>query len=176
MGMDCIRASENAREEFTKAYWKYVDAIFRHCYVRVRDRETANDLTQDAFIRAWEFIARGNDVDNIRAFLYTIAGNLAINELNKRKRRKTDSLEELQEAGFDVGAEDDRQEREQVAEERRALARLHEIPSPYREALILRYVDGLSPTEIAAITGETPNVISVRLHRGKQYLRTLLSS
>jgi RNA polymerase sigma-70 factor, ECF subfamily len=173
--MRSIRASGDAREDFAKAFEEYADAIFRHCYTRVRDRETAKDLTQNTFIRTWEYIAKGNDIENIRAFLYKTAGNLTINEINQRKRRGVTSLEELQESGRDIAAESEPEALEMLHEERHLLQKLYRVPSPYREAVIMRYVDGLKPAEIAEITGETANVVSVRIHRGIQYLRSFLN-
>ena len=56
----------------------------------------------------------------------------------------------------------------------RALKALEELPEPYREAVVMRYVDGLSPTEIARTIGESENVVSVRVHRGLKKLKSLL--
>jgi DNA-directed RNA polymerase specialized sigma24 family protein len=49
-----------------------------------------------------------------------------------------------------------------------------QLEEPYREAVLLRHVEALMPREIAAITGESENVISVRITRGMQKLRELL--
>lgn len=56
----------------------------------------------------------------------------------------------------------------------RVLDRLNDLPELYREALTLRYVDGLSPKEISEIIGESENVVSVRVHRGLKKLKELL--
>lgn len=48
---------------------------------------------------------------------------------------------------------------------------MHQLPVEYREVLLLRYVDGLAPREIAQLTGESANVISVRIHRARRQLR-----
>jgi RNA polymerase sigma factor (sigma-70 family) len=57
---------------------------------------------------------------------------------------------------------------------KRALAKLTELPDTYREVLVMRYVEGLSPSEIAKEIGETENAVSVRIHRGLKKLRALL--
>ena len=51
---------------------------------------------------------------------------------------------------------------------------LHKVQKDYREVLIMRYIDGLTPADIAAILGESPNAISVRLHRGIKQLHALM--
>jgi RNA polymerase sigma factor (sigma-70 family) len=56
-----------------------------------------------------------------------------------------------------------------------ALSALTRLDTKYREAIIMRYVDDLTPEEIARITSETPDVISVRIHRGLKQLRNILT-
>ena len=62
-----------------------------------------------------------------------------------------------------------------VFEERFILETLQTIEEPYRTAVILRYIDGLPPREIAALLDVSPNVISVRVNRGIQKLQSLLN-
>ena len=57
---------------------------------------------------------------------------------------------------------------------RRAIERISTLPDVYREVLILRFVDGLGPKEIAALVEESENVVSVRLHRGLKILKESL--
>ena len=54
------------------------------------------------------------------------------------------------------------------------MAALQELPDAYREVLSLRYVDGLSPSEIGGIVGESENAVSVRIHRGLKKLKEML--
>ena len=165
-----IRSSHHAAEDFTDAYHEYKDAIFRHCYFHTFQRERAQELMQEAFLKTWEYIAEGHDIDNVRAFLYRVATNLVYND--SRKKKET-SLDKLQEEGFDPGTEDKALQRDVVAEEH-VLAVLGKIEQPYRAALTMRYLEGLSPQEIADATGEPPNTVSVRISRGLKQLRSLL--
>lgn len=55
-----------------------------------------------------------------------------------------------------------------------AMETLQELDVPYRDVVVMRYIDGLSPQEIAEILEETPNVVSVRIHRALEKLRTLI--
>ena len=156
---------------FNDAYEAYADAIFRHCYFRVFDRDRARDLMQDAFVRTWEYLMKGEQIDNIRAFLYRVANNLVIDDVRKKKEA---SLDSLMEAGFNPGF-DGSQEMKNKVDEWKVLSTFKKIEKHYREVLIMRHIDGLSPSEIAEITGESSNVISVRLHRGTQQLRNHLN-
>jgi RNA polymerase sigma-70 factor (ECF subfamily) len=155
-------------DAFLQAYDTLSDAIFRHCYYRCYDREKAQELMQECFMKTWERIAAGDEILNLKAFLYRVAGNLVIDH---SRRKKADSLEAMAESsGFDpVGS--GAAEIETAAESRLALALLDRLDDRHRQAVTLRYVEGLSPREIAEITGETENAVSVRIHRGLAQLR-----
>jgi len=165
-----MSTNRSVEDVFLSAYDQYSDAIFRHCYFRVFDRERGKDLMQEVFLRAWEYLARGEDVQNMRAFLYRIANNLIVDE--SRKKKET-SLERLQEEGFDPGKDDTDQWKSRLDRER-ILASLQHLDQGYRDILIMRYVNDLSPSEIAEMTGESANTISVRIYRGLKQLRTKL--
>lgn len=158
--------------DFEAAYEQYSDAIFRHCYFRLFNRERGKDLMQEAFMKAWEYISKGNQVDNIRAFLYRIANNLIVDEFRKKDKQSV-SLEDLHEKGWEPGY-DALPEIQSALDEKYVLATLNKVEKKYREVLIMRYVDHLSPAEIAAITNETANVISVRIHRGIKQLKSFI--
>lgn len=162
--------STNIQDSFLAAYDQYSDAIFRHCYFRVFDRERGKDLMQEVFLRAWEYLARGEEVQNMRAFLYRIANNLIVDE--SRKKREA-SLERLQEDGFDPGKDETEQWQGRLDRER-ILSMLDHLDEGYRNILIMRYVKDLSPSEIAEMTGESANTVSVRIYRGLKQLRTKL--
>ncbi len=160
-----ILAAE-ATVKFPEAYTEFKDAIFRHCYFHVFDRELAKDLLQETFVKTWEYLAAGNNIDNVRAFLYRVATNLIINGARKKKEA---SLDALQEQGFDPGAEDEMAGRDYI-QEKRVIEVLSKVEEPYRSAVTLRYIEGYSPAEIAELTGETSNAVSVRIHRGLKQL------
>ncbi|HCM53661.1 MAG TPA: hypothetical protein DIS59_01790, partial [Candidatus Magasanikbacteria bacterium] len=82
------------------------------------------------------------------------------------------SLEQLQDTGFQI-ADTDRME--ETVDGNMAMAHLREVLDTlediYREAFLLRYIEGLKPKEIAVMTGETVNVISVRITRAKRQVQ-----
>lgn len=166
---------DNAEEQFATAYDQYADAIFRHCYFRLFDRERGKELMQEVFLKTWEYVARGNVIENVQAFLYRTANNLIIDEVRRRKKRTTVSLEEMQEAGIDFGTDDDARAMVRRVDEGRILAVLQKIEKPYRDVLVMRYIDELPPAQIAEILGESPNAVSVRINRGMKKLQALLS-
>jgi len=156
--------------EFIKAYDAYADALFRHCYFRVYDKELAKDLVQDAFMRTWEYIAKGKKIENLRAFLYRTLHNLIIDEF---RRKKALSLDELREKGADIASRE-KLSPESLSDLKNIILRFASLPPKYREVAIMRYIDDLAPKEIAEATGESENNVSVRINRATAQLRSLM--
>ena len=157
-------------QEFLRIYDAYADAIFRHCYYRVFDREQARDLVQESFMRTWQYATQGKEIKNVRAFLYRVANNLIIDESRKKK---SVSLEVLQETGWEPSSEEHLQLDVNI-DASAMLNVINQLEHEHREVLIMRYVDNLKPKEIAAILEVSPNVVSVRIHRAMKQLRILL--
>jgi RNA polymerase sigma-70 factor (ECF subfamily) len=156
-------------QDFLRLYDELSEPLFRHCYFRVSSRELAEDLTQESFMRVWDYFSAGKAIDNPKAFLYRIAGNLIIDHY---RRKKEASLEVLAEDGYDPAGDDATTILAQ-AEGGRALRLLEQLEPQHREVLTLRYVDGLDLGEIAKVIGQSENAVSVRIHRATDKLKTL---
>ncbi len=168
------------QKDFEAAFEAYNDELFRHASMRLSDREKALELTQECFMKVWDYAQKGGEIRDLRPFLYRTLRHLIIDEY---RRKKSVSLE-----GMVAGSDDERTVEDllppdesntlEAAVERfdgkRAMAALEELPDTYREALSLRYVEGLSPKEIGDIVGESENAVSVRIHRGLKKLKDLL--
>lgn len=154
-----------------QAYEDFADAIYRHCYFRVSDKPRAEEIMQETFMRVWKYMADGGKVNDYRAFLYRTANNLVINEYLRRSKRRELSMEELHERGFDIPSEE-HQKIEQHLANRQIMGMLDACAPEHRELLIMRYIDDMSPREIAKIRDETENAVSIRLHRALKKIRT----
>ncbi len=162
---------QTLEERFIAAFDEHSDAIFRFCYAQTGRRELARDLTQDTFARVWRYLTQGKSVQQMRPFLYQTARNALIDH---SRRPSAQSLDELQETGFDVA--DEHTPSPLVSASAAEVIRLAgSLEEPYREAVLLRYVEALMPREIAEIVGENENVVSVRITRGMQKLRALMN-
>lgn len=167
-------SSESHEARFLTAFDEYGDALFRHAFLRISDRERAVDVVHDTFAKVWTYIRGGYEIDNFRPFLYKVLNNLIIDEYRKIKESSLDALLEVE--GVDEGSFDDLSEStvESLAatlDGKQAFAVLEKLPDNYREVLVLRFVDGLGPKEIAELIEESENVVSVRLHRGLKLIR-----
>lgn len=152
---------------FLDIFETYSDAIYRHCLFRVSDHEVALDLTQDVFLKAWNHYTTGQEIQNWKAFLYRVARNRIIDTYRSAARTRNVSLNDLMDKGFDVGVFTE----EVTAEAQHVLGVLHKQPQEDREIIIMRYVEGLTPSEIADILGINVNATSVRLNRAIERFR-----
>ncbi|MEI8097151.1 MAG: RNA polymerase sigma factor [Candidatus Moraniibacteriota bacterium] len=162
---------EILEKKFLALYESQTDALFRFVFFRVSDHEVAKDIVQDAFLKMWQTLASGREIENERAFLFRIAGNLVIDRYRKAKEYSLDSLAEQ---GFDAPDDLGAPIETQIDAEK-ALDSLQDIPEKYREAVWLRMVEEWSVKDIAEFSHETVNVVSVRIHRGLKLWRKQLS-
>ena len=160
---------------FLEAYETYSDPIFRFCFFRLNDRELAKDTMQETFAKTWSMVSKSDfQIHNVKAILYKIAGNLIIDEYRRRGRRGvTQSLEVLQEDGFDPSEENTVDSLVNILDGEKAITLISQIKEPYGESVFMRYVQDLTLSEISQITGESENTISVRIHRGISILKKL---
>lgn len=161
---------EETQTYFLETYDAYANDIFRFCLLKVSNREQAEDIAQEVFTRFWQTLRDGTELRNPRALLYTMARNLVIDWYRKKKES---SLDVLQDQGIDF-ANDDYKRITENAEMQEVLRAIQELDEPSRDALTLRFVDGLSPRDIALITGESANAISVRINRAIKKVQDLI--
>lgn len=160
-----------------EAFDTHANALFKHASFRVSDRERAEDLVQETFVKVWLYTEKGKVIDEFRPFLYRTLNNLIIDEY---RRKKHESLEEVLDEEWKEGREESLiyDELDALADHLDGAVLLEEVkrmPETYRTVFIMRFVDGLEPKEIAEATGETTNIVSVHIHRGLAWLRKELT-
>lgn len=149
------------RQSFLESFDAYSDAIFRFCLVKTSNKELSEDLTQETFMRYYQALSDGKTMSNERSFLYTIANNLIIDWYRKKKATSLDALEESGFEAHDAKADDP----ESAAAIAEILAAVEELDEKDREVVVLRFIEGLDPKDIAQILNESANVVSVRITR-----------
>jgi RNA polymerase sigma-70 factor (ECF subfamily) len=152
---------------------QYQHRLLRYLVYLSGNRELAEDLFQETWIRVLE---RGHQYDGRHEFstwLYAVARNLTIDYLRKKSPVSLDGLMEdeehapLEPADTRPMAWEVVQQHEQAE---RISAALVGIPAEYREAIVLRFQDGLALEEIAAVTGAPLGTVKSRLYRGLNML------
>lgn len=172
-------STEDQETRFLKAFDEYNDALFRHAFMRISNREKAVDLVHDTYTKVWAYLKNDYQIDNFRPFLYKVLNNLIIDEYRRRKEFSLDAL--LSQEGVDEGSFDDLQESTVEAlaatiDGKKAFDLLEQLSEPYKEVLLYRFVDQLGPREISELIEESENVVSVRIHRGLKALRKLIEA
>jgi len=165
----CGRGDRRAFEELVE---RYQEAVYNLCYRLLSDREEANDVAQETFVRAYCSLQdfRGG---KFSIWLLRIANHLCVDHL-RRRRLMPLSLEEIAENGPEMTGEGSRFEAavEQRLWVQAAVARL---PLPYRQVVVLHYFEGLSCEEMAAVLQRPVNTVKTHLRRARQRLREELT-
>ena|ERR1700722_7274928 len=152
---------------------QYQHRLLRYLVYLSGNRELAEDLFQETWIRVLE---RGHQYDGQREFstwLYAVARNLTIDYLRKKRPLSLDGLMEdedrapLEPADTRPMAWEVVEQHEQAERIGRALVA---IPAQYREVIVLRFQDGLTLEEIAAVTGAPLGTVKSRLYRALNML------
>jgi len=158
---------------YLKAFDDYADALYRHCYFRVSDPERARDIVSDTFTRTWDYLVKGNTIENFRPFLYRTLNHLIIDEYRKKKSESLDAIldeSDVPDGAFDELIDGSRDETEFSLDAKMVPYLLEKMPTKHKEVVIMRFVDGLMPSEIANLLDISVNTVSVRIHRGMLWL------
>ncbi|HUU53319.1 MAG TPA: sigma-70 family RNA polymerase sigma factor [Armatimonadota bacterium] len=151
--------------------------IYNMVYRMVGNSEDAADLTQDAFLRAYERLHTFQLDRSFIAWMRAIASNLTIDHL-RRRRQPTVSLDERLESGAqhaDESPGSSPAEHVVLAEDsRRVLSAVQELPEKQRAVLILRHVEGLKMSEIAQALRMPVGTVKTMLFRGRAAVRKIV--
>jgi RNA polymerase sigma-70 factor (ECF subfamily) len=164
------RAREGDREAFAALVDLYWDRVHRFLYGLTRHGPLAEDLTQDAFFKAWTSLPNLEGDLHFRAWIYRIARNCLI---DGRRGRRGEPLLPL--PGGLQGREPDpaaaalEREAEQVYR-----AACERLPLSYREAYLLWTQEELPYEEIASVLGASEVAVRWRVFKARQFLRQLL--
>ena len=148
-------------------------ALYAHAYRRLGSHEAAEDAVQDTLLRAYRALPSFDGDLRLRAWLHRILTNVCHDE-SSRRRRQAGLIERLESQPVELGA--DPVEEAVLHDTVRVMSEaLAELPESYREALVLRYVDGLSFREVAEVIGVTEENARARVHRGRIAMHKILS-
>lgn len=182
---DVVRLAQQGRElAFRELVRRYERPVFSLVFRMVRDRETAEDLAQDAFIKVLNHIDKYSPEFKFSSWLFKIANNVAIDHLRKR-RLDTISMDgsphaatasEVEATTLNLESEQENALEELEAKElgtaiERAIAGLR---PEYRACIMLRHVEGRAYEEIAATLDLPLGTVKTYIHRARHELRKAL--
>ncbi len=154
-------------EAFGQLYERLFDRVYRYIYFRVTDDLTAEDLTSNVFLKAWEHLPRFSAGDSpFIAWLYTIAHNTVIDHY--RTKKQTAPLDEISALAAPDPLPDEQYNRRFDAESlRRSLQQLTELQ---REVVTMKLINGMTTDEIAARLRKSPGAVRALQMRALQSL------
>lgn len=136
------------------------DKIYRYCYFKIYNKQLAEDITQETFLR---FFRQNLNIDNSKelAYLYTIARNLCVDTFRKKTVESLDKIEE--EATYDPS--------DKWADDFALKSIIAKLPKDEQELLLLRYANELPINSICKITGLSRFAIHRRLSKALKLLK-----
>ncbi len=177
-------AKQGREAAFRELVRRYERPVFSLIFRMVRDRETAEDLAQETFIKVLNHIDRYRPEFKLSSWLFKIANNVTIDYLRKRQLDMVSmdgsphagTATEVEATSFDIEARqesalDEIEARELGSAIERAIATLR---PEYRSCIMLRHVEGRSYEEIAAILDLPLGTVKTYIHRARHELREAL--
>lgn len=170
-------AREGSQEAFEELVKKYQSKVFSMALSFTRNREAADDLAQEVFLKAYLALPRFQGKSEFGTWLYRISVNHIKDFLRKKGRAKEVSLEDVGEISLSDRDQADKAVLEAEAEARRGLVRrsVERLPDKYRVILTLRDIQGLPYDEISRVLRLSPGTVDSRLHRARKILRDRMS-
>ncbi len=166
------------REAYAALVREYQTRVRGLCLSILLNAAEADDAAQDVFVKALSSLASYRKDSSFSSWLYRIASNHCMDQLRKRKRQKTDSLDRVTDNDDgEAGAFQPRmaEPSESLIEKTERLAGvmqvLSSLPADYREVLVLREVEGLSYEAIRVILKCSLDAVKTRLHRARHLLQ-----
>ena len=169
-----VRAQAGDKEAFGQLYSGYFTPIYRFLYWRTKHKETAEDLTQTVFLKAYEAMSAYKSTGApFLSWLYTIARNLYLDHSKKKKSILPDDPEIFWDAMAQTGPATDKMSHER--EDREALAgALAELTDEQQEIVILRFIEERSYEEIAEITDKSKEALRALNYRAMKTMKSRL--
>jgi RNA polymerase sigma-70 factor (ECF subfamily) len=172
-----FRIQAGARQEFAALYMRYFQRVYSYMLIALRDRDLAEDATQEVFVKVMRALPRYERREApFRTWLFVIVRNQALSELRRAARVKPIAPLELR-RHQDAGSQEELSSHVLDWLTDRDLAMFIErLPLPQREVLMLRFLLDLSVRDTARILGHTPENVRALQHRALAYLRQRLTA
>lgn len=160
---------------FQQMFDRYKKLVINVCYRLVGNKDEAEDLTQDVFLKIFKSARHFKHRSKVSTWIYRIAINLSLNHLRRKKYQQWFSLNDTSSSKEPVFIEivsSDCPESAFNAQEQEKIVQkaINELPPDQRVAVMLQRYDGLSCQEIAAIAECSIGAVQARLHRAKKNL------
>ncbi|MBU1203319.1 RNA polymerase sigma factor [Patescibacteria group bacterium] len=166
-----LRLKSGDSEAFGFFYDKYVKNIYRFIYIKVTNRQLAEDLTQEVFLKVWQHLVDKKNIKSFQAFIFRIARNSVVDHYRASNSQELplEYISELADMSKSITTEVDKSIDAAVL-----LQEIRKLKPEYQEVLILRYIEDLSIDDISDVMQKDKNNIRVTLHRALNKLKQII--
>ena len=174
------RTQTGDKQAFALIYERYNQSVLSFLYRMLGNIEDVESIGQEVFLRAFRFAPTYRYPAKLSTWIFTIARNLAINNIRRRKRSPVRTITELKLEGADgsgdadfvaAQATDDAEQREEIS---RVLKALDDLPHDQKEAIMLGIFQDLSYAQMEEITGAKAVTLRSRMFHGLKRLGNML--
>ena len=175
-----FKAKKGDQDAFGQLVLAHQSKVFTLCVHMLNSREEAEDMAQEAFLKAWRSLGGFHGESSFATWMHRLTTNLCLDHLRRQTRRQNVAVAvslDDEEAAFTEPADSgsDPQRELERKERQRALAKgLKELPEHHRRALVMREVSGLSYQEIADALALDLGTVKSRIARAREALRKRL--
>ncbi|MBN2414775.1 RNA polymerase sigma factor [bacterium] len=173
------RVKQGDQQAFRTIVESHQSSIFSLCMQYLNDRQDAEEVAQDVFIKLYKAADGYEPRAKLSTFLYRIAVNLSLNRIRDRRRKRLVSLDMFgHKSELLEGESPDQPDRQMEQDENAALIRraIDALPANQRTAVLLKQYHGMSYEEIASVMKCSVSAVESRLFRAKLNLKKELKS
>ncbi len=177
----CLKGQERAAHELVSRYQR---PVFSFIYRMIRDRELAEDLAQDTFIRAFDNLRKYDPAYKFSSWLFKVGHNLTVDHIRRREldtvsiHGAPDAVTTDQQEATSVTLESEFEQPDELLEARELGSSIEEaidrLRPEYRTAVMLRHVEGYSYDEIAEVMEIPLGTVKTYIHRARAELQDML--
>lgn len=160
------RAAGGNFEAFGQLYGIYLDRIYRYAFHQVQDRMTAEDITEEVFVKAWKAIksCKGKG-QTFSAWIYRIAHNHIINTLRNTQKFASIDMENI------AAISSPKLELEMKLEQQELTEMIADLPQNQRQVVVLKFIEGLDNRETGKIMRKSEGAVRILQMRALTALR-----
>lgn len=145
-----------------KALYQHANMVYRLALLQMKNKSDAEDVFQEVFLRLVQHQDKISDEEHLKAWLIRVTLNCCKKQFDSAWRRKTVSMEEQKEAGY-----------EEEYEENVIYKEVQNLPEKYRTVIHLFYFEEYSVKEIGEITGQKESAVKTQLSRARGILKEI---
>lgn len=159
--------------EFKMKVMPYSDRIYRMAYRLMGNREEAEDVVQEVYLKLWSMRKGLDKYDSIEALSIRITRNLCLDILRRRKTRQN-AMDAEKKKWEGIHSETPEDSIENKEENEIVLSLIEALPEPQRSLVHLRHIEGKEYDEIASMVNMNVNAIRVSISRARKQMREIL--